>query len=55
MKKVRVFLTQDELRLAITCINDLRNRLIAEGRYTDAVDGVLLKAMTAPTKKVKIA
>ena len=55
MKKTRIFFTIDEWRLLITSLNVMRNRLIAEGRYTDQVDDVLLKTVTAPTKKVKIA
>ena len=31
-----------------------RNRLISEGRYTDAVDEVLIKVANAKTKKFKI-
>ena len=55
MKKTKIFLTTEELRLVIACLNNHRNKLIAEGRHIDAVDDVLLKAMTAPTKKIKIA
>ena len=55
MKKMRVFLSQDELRLVIASLNTMRNNLIAKGRYSDTVDDVLLKAMTAPTKKIKVA
>ena len=55
MKKMQLFLTQDEWSIVIASLNAHRNKLIAEGRYTDFADAVLLKAVTAPTKKVKIA
>lgn len=41
-------------RLLIGSLNDLRSRLITEGRYTDAVDEVLLKIIGAKCKKFKI-
>jgi len=55
MKNVKIYLTRDEWRLVIASLNEYRNKLIAEGRYTDFVDDVLLKVIDAPTKKVKIA
>ena len=39
----------------IESLNNLRNRLITEGRYTDAVDEVLIKVANAKTRKFKIA
>ena len=39
----------------IESLNNLRNRLISEGKYTDAVDKVLIKAANAKTRKFKIA
>ncbi len=55
MKKYYITLTTEEWRLMIECLNKLRNRLISEGRYTDAVDEVLIKAANAKIKKFKIA
>ena len=55
MKKMKMYLTTDEWRIVINSLNAHRNKLIAEGKHTDFADSVLLKAMTAPTKKVKIA
>ena len=48
-------LTTEEWRLMIECLNKLRNRLISEGRYTDAVDEVLVKVANTKIKKFKIA
>lgn len=54
MKKYHLYLNEIEWRLIILCLNDLRNRLIAEGRYTDCVDELLVKFAGAKTVKLKI-
>lgn len=56
MKDTRfhVYLKSEERRLLISSLNDLRNKLIAEGRYTDLVDEVLIKTVNAKIKKIKI-
>lgn len=41
--KYRITLTGNEYDLIIKCLIDLRNNLISQGRYTDAVDDILLK------------
>lgn len=50
MQKYYLALSNDEWRLMIECLNKLRNRLISEGRYTDAVDEVLIKVANAKVK-----
>jgi len=55
MKKTRYYLSEDEWRVIIHALNDMRNGLIAEGRYTDAVDDTLLAIMSVKTKRVKAA
>ncbi len=52
--KYHLALDDTERRLLIGSLNDLRSRLITEGRYTDAVDEVLLKIIGAKRKKFKI-
>lgn len=42
-KKVIIEVTAEEYRLMCESLLALRNRLIAEGRYTDAVDEMLIK------------
>ena len=42
-KKYHLYLTKDEYDLIIHCFDNLRNNLIRQGRYTDAVDDVLIK------------
>lgn len=54
-QKYYLALTTEEWRLIIESLNNLRNRLISEGKYTDAVDEVLIKVANAKTKKFKIA
>ena len=41
--KYIISLTGDEYDLIIKSLIDLRNNLISQGRYTDAVDDILLK------------
>ena len=54
-QKYHLALSTEEWRLLIHCLNEFRNRLISEGRYTDAVDEVLIKVANAKTKKFKIS
>lgn len=53
-QKYYLALTTEEWRLTIEFLNNLRNRLVSEGRYTDAVDEVLIKVANAKTKRFKI-
>ena len=39
--------------VVINALNDMRNDLIEENRPTDIVDEVLIKAIDAPSKKVR--
>ncbi len=52
--KYHIYLNSEERRLLISSLNDLRNKLIDEGRYTDLVDEVLIKATNAKIKKTKV-
>ena len=52
--KYHLAMTDNEYSLIIKSLNDLRNELIAQGRYTDAVDDVLVKFIGAKNKKFKI-
>ena len=38
----------------MNCLNEMRNNLIANGKYTDAVDEILLKIIDAKQKKFKV-
>ena len=52
-QKYYLALNAQEHRLMIESLNQLRNKLIADGKYTDAVDEVLLKIIGAKRKKFK--
>ena len=51
-KKYYIALDDFERRVVVNCLNNMRNILIADGKYTDAVDDVLLKIIDVPTKKI---
>lgn len=50
-KHYYVELNRQEWRLALDGVNRFRNKLIAAGRYTDAVDELMLKVVNARPKK----
>lgn len=50
-KKHRIALEDCEWRIVINALNDLRTSLIREGRYTDAVDDVLIKIIETKQHK----
>ena len=47
-------LDDSERSMIIRSLNDIRSRLIAEGKYTDGVDDVLVKVIGAKKKRFKI-
>ena len=53
-KKYHIYLTDDEQSRGIQSLINLKNNLIAQGRYTDAVDDVLMKVLSARKRKLKI-
>ena len=50
-KKYYIALDDFERRVVVNALNEMRNNLIANGKYTDAVDEVLLKIIDAKQKK----
>ena len=54
MKKYYIVFDEYERGIIINALNDKRNSLLREGRYTDAVDEVLLKVINAKKKRFKI-
>ncbi len=52
--KFHIYLTDDEYSEVIQSLIRLKNSLIAQGRYTDGVDNVLCKVMSAKKRKLKI-
>ena len=53
-KKYYIVLDDFERRVIVNCLNEMRNKIIADGKYTYAVDEVLLKIIGAKQKKFKI-
>ena len=53
-KKYYIVLDDFERRVIVNCLNEMRNKIIADGKYTDAVDEVLLKIIGAKQNKFKV-
>lgn len=53
-RNFHVYLDESEYRRVINSLIVLKNSLIQQGRYTDAVDDVLCKALRAKRIKIKI-
>ena len=53
-KKYYIALDDFERRVVVNCMNEMLNKLIAEGKYTDALDEVLLKVIHSKQKKLKV-
>lgn len=51
--KFHIYL-DDEYRQVVQCLISLKNALIEQGRYTDAVDEVLIKFTKARKKKIAV-
>ena len=56
MKKQQfhLYLNDDEYRKVLQALIALKNNLIEQGRYTDAVDDVLIKFTKAKKKRVTV-
>jgi hypothetical protein len=55
MKKQKYYLTENEWRIILLALNDLRNRRIAEGKCIDTVNDTIIAFVNAKTKRVKAA
>ena len=55
-EKYHIYLsTKERNEIVASLINiNLKNKLIEQGRYTDAVDDVLFKVLKTKRKKIKI-
>ena len=53
-QKYHLALDAEELWLIVEILNNLRNRLIEAGKYTDTVDELLIKFVNAKVKKFKV-
>ena len=50
-KKCYIILDDYEWEIVINALNDFRNSLIQQGRYTDAVDDIMIKVINAKPKR----
>ena len=53
-QKYHLYLSDDEYRRVLQSLIRLKNSLTAKGRYTDGVDDVLCKVISAKKRKFKI-
>ena len=53
-EKYYIALDDFERRLLVNCLNDMRNKLIADGKPIDDINEILLKVIDAKTKKFKV-
>lgn len=55
MKDKKYYITLDdfERRVVVNCMNEMRNKLISDGKETDTLDEVLLKIIRSKQKKLK--
>lgn len=53
-EKSYIALDDFDRRIVVDCMNEMRNKLIADSKYTDAVDEVLLKIIDAKQKEFKV-
>ena len=53
-RKYQIYLNNEEYDRVIHSLIGLKNNLLAQGRYTDAVDDVLCKVLSAKKRKLKI-
>ena len=53
-EKSYIALDDFEHRIVVDCMNEMSNKLIADSKYTDAVDEGLLKIIDAKQKEFKV-
>ena len=53
-KKYYIALDDFERQVVVNCMNEMRNKLIADGKHTDVLDEVLLKVIHSKQKKLKV-
>lgn len=53
-KKYYIALDDFERRVIVNCMNEMRNKLISDGKETDTLDEVLLKIIRSKQKKLKV-
>ena len=54
MKKHHVYLTNEQRRLLLDILIGMKNEFIRNGRYTDAIDEIIIKGTKAKVKRVRV-
>ena len=52
--KYHLYLTDSEYSSIVNALINLKNTLISQGKYTDGVDDVLIKFVSAKKKRIKV-
>ncbi len=52
--KYHIYLTYEERRMLLNNLNDFRNKLIVDGKYTDLLDEVIIKVVNTKPKRIKV-
>ena len=53
-KKTHLYFDNEERKILLHSLVELKNQLIQQGRYTDPVDELIFKVVNAPFKRMKI-
>lgn len=51
-KRLYLYLSESEHRVLIRSLVQMKNKLIQQGRFTDCVDDLILKGLSAPVKRI---
>ncbi len=51
-KRHYLYLDEIEYRVLIRSLVQMKNKLIQQGRFTDCVDDLILKTLSAPVKRI---
>ena len=54
MKKYHVYLTNEQRRILLDSLIDMKNELVRTGHYTDAVDEIIIKVTKAIIKRARV-
>ena len=52
--KYHIYLTNEERSEVLKSLIDLKNEMIAQGRYTDVLDEIIVKLYKARKKNIKL-
>lgn len=52
--KYHIYLTNEERSEVLKSLIDLKNEMIVQGKYTDVLDGIIVKLYKARKKNIKV-